>query len=232
MDPKEIGLCWDLLDWVAASAVGPLKDGKYSDRVAEAMKSAGRFGLFPFSEAGALTSLPARKEGRLAFPDGCSLLLEPETKGSWKLPVLKISHDNVDGHEVVRYQVCLTVIDGPSFGDATLAGQIGVRFEMPEGPTGEHAYHHAQWCRCFHGLEKYEFERCPPWLPDVHPAIPVAAGGPLSLMVAMFMSLYGGSFVRSVERERALEGIREQCDSDESLRKLLRSVAGTAGMAA
>lgn len=217
MDPKEIGLCWDLLDWAAASADQMRNNSRYVNRVAKAVWSAQRFS--PFSEASKLIGLPDRTKGRLAFPSKRSLLLEADTKGQWKLPVLKVSHDRVGEHEVIRYQVCLMVLDADQGIDVEVAGTIGLRFEMPEGPTGKHSYYHAQWCRHFHDLENYAFDGCPPWLPDVHPAIPVVANGPLSLMVAMFVSLYGGDFAKRLARE--VGSIRRQCDSDESLKKLL-----------
>lgn len=222
MDSKEIELCWDLLAWAAKVAEEKAGTPSLDSWLLDAVAGAQSFGGLITSDT--ISAFRKKAGGRLAFGDGHFLLLEPDTKGQRKLPLLKVSHEkNSEGHEVIRYQVCLFVMDEQAKDRESAICAIGLRFDTPEGVDGIHAYYHAQWCREFHGSKRnLEFPRCPLWLPVTSPAIPVAASGPFSLMVAMFISLYGGTFSRKIARDKELvSSIQELAKNDKWLKTLL-----------
>jgi hypothetical protein len=99
---------------------------------------------------------------------------------------------------------------------------IGLRFEMPEGADGLHSYFHTQLCRHFRG-ETALFPGCPEWLPDQHPAIPVDADGPLSLLIALLKSLYGNTLLRDLRQSHLWEELFRAAVDGGSLRRLLTS---------
>ncbi len=117
------------------------------------------------------------------------LHLPPDQKGGQ--PVLRASFEEKDGHRVFRIRAAIFVEAEDEHYQKVHRG-IGIRFESPEGPTGSsnHDYYHAQW---FCSFEK-GFSRlpgCPPWLPDVHPAIPVRAENAVDILCCALKSFYG-----------------------------------------
>jgi hypothetical protein len=132
------------------------------------------------------------KDSDLDFPSGMYLHLPPDKKGCH--PVLKVSFDTKDEHTVFRVKAAILVeheeeIEGVP---KMVHRGIGVRFESREGPQGKsnHDYAHAQWFSSFQkGTDT--LPGCPPWLPDVHPAIPIPAHNAVGILCCALKSFYG-----------------------------------------
>lgn len=218
----QIDLCWRIVEWAAKQGESSDTDPRKAKRVQPILDGID-LGRRQFLQSAQIPFLPDRKIGKLALPRGCSLMLEPDDKGNWKLPVLRVYHDQVDGHEVIRFQVGLFMENHGRDEHAPAVVAIGLRFETPEGKTGKHAYHHAQLCHRFKD-ENTPFPGCPEWLPDQHPAIPIDADGPLSLLIALLKSLYGNTFLRKLQHNTDLwEEIRGAANDGGSLRRLCAS---------
>ncbi len=78
--------------------------------------------------------------------------------------------------------------------DLSRVRAVGIRFETPEsGATttreGRHDFYHAQFWHRLRGtrLRLPELE----WIPETQPSLPVSATGPLELLLALMVSVYG-----------------------------------------
>ncbi len=211
---EEIGLSWKVLDWVIDQGEKAHNSGEDHDRIGPLLEEITlvcnpvRTDELPF--------VTERKTGKLTLPSKRCVLLKPDDKGRFKLPVLRLKHDE---RNIIRYEVGLYMLDRRD-GDDGSPVAIGLRFEEPKGADGLHSFFHAQLCRQFHGATAL-FPGCPEWLPDQHPAIPVDADGPLSLLIALLKSLYGNTFLRELRNTDLWEDLRGAADDGGSLRRLL-----------
>jgi hypothetical protein len=117
------------------------------------------------------------------------IYLEPVRDKRWLVPVVSVKYAHRPTESEVRIRVAL-MVNADTDPAMKLSG-IGCRFETEEG-IGKHDYRHAQWFSTFdHVRSRFALLNCPPWLPTSHPAIPVDATGPLALLVAALIAIYG-----------------------------------------
>jgi len=151
------------------------------------------FARFPLCGREALESAlrTAESEPVCMHERGQFLYMHPVTKDRTSIPAMALTCDFAQGVPEVRLQVVLFRSDEVE-GRARLKA-VGYRYEMPEGTNvggqsiGKHDYCHAQPIRT---IGKRLLPTVP-WLPDEHPAFPLDATEPISLVFAMLTSLYG-----------------------------------------
>lgn len=127
------------------------------------------------------------------FCNSFYLHLPPDEKSG--LPILRASFDKQGDHSVFRIKVAILVEDEEIGTDENIQKShrgIGIRFESPEGPTGDsnHDYYHAQWFSSFRKGQD-PLPGCPEWLPAVHPAIPIPAENAVDILCCALKSFYG-----------------------------------------
>jgi hypothetical protein len=100
------------------------------------------------------------------------------------VPVLSLWYSARNPRPQLRLRVALFVLD-----ESKQLAAVGVRFESPEG-RGDHDYYHAQ---LFVEFEKGGggLPQCPHWLPKKQPAFALNARDPITLLIAMLITLYG-----------------------------------------
>lgn len=111
------------------------------------------------------------------------LYLEPIIQGGHFLPVMSFIGEFRTLKPELRLRVALFLLDSTEKLRA-----VGYRFETPEGP-GRHSYYHAQPIITFRdGSPQLP---CPNWLSTDHPTLPLDAVDPVTLLLALLISLYG-----------------------------------------
>lgn len=151
----------------------------------------------------ALETLISGKRGDGARSFGTAgtrfIFLPPIERDEGFVPVLYLPGDFASWAADKREaRVCLALYGwyDPTGGRSRLVA-LGFRFETPHDAhradvgteePGRHAYHHVQLIRCIDG---HELDNCPEWLPESLPALPCAAACPISLLLCMYLSLYG-----------------------------------------
>lgn len=106
--------------------------------------------------------------------------LEPVRSALSYIPILGFSYDNASDH--LRLRVALF-----SETDEGVAGW-GMRFESPEQNI-DHAYFHVQPITSFELGSA--LPRCPAWIPETFPTIPLDARTPAGMAVTLLLCLYG-----------------------------------------
>ena len=117
------------------------------------------------------------------------VFLEPPPKGDPLLPVVSLSCDFGPSDRCLSLRIALFRLVKEGSSDDTSA--VGLRFETPEDGQGAHSYCHAQFITGFHKDDRRLESYLPSWMPEKQPAIPVDAFCPVSLLLAVFISLYG-----------------------------------------
>jgi len=117
------------------------------------------------------------------------LYLRPIQTGAPTVPVLSFKTDFARSFPKVRARLALFFIDGVEI------RSLGYRYETPEGPgNGRHDYYHVQPIRVLY-RDRPGFELpTAPWVLDSHPAWPVDASDPVTLVLSLLVSLYGLEF--------------------------------------
>lgn len=133
-------------------------------------------------------ALPSREDPRCDFSDSRQFLyLQPSSGGKENvfIPVLSLKTDFTQNLPEIRIRVGLFLRH-----EATIRA-VAFRFEAPEGPGGgAHDYYHAQFIRRFHQSDRL-IPAVPEWLPETQPSFPLHANGPVTLLAAFLVSIYG-----------------------------------------
>jgi hypothetical protein len=118
------------------------------------------------------------------------LYLRPITDGVPTVPVLSLKANFACSFPEVRARLALFFLD-----DEQEIRSQGYRYEAPEGPgNGKHDYYHVQPIRVIY-RDKPGFQLpTAPWFLDSHPAWPVDAKDPVTLVLSLLISLYGLEF--------------------------------------
>jgi hypothetical protein len=134
--------------------------------------------------------LPTDEEPTADFKDALKFMyLRPIEKGTSMVPVVSLKANFARSIPEVRIRLALFLLD------AGHIRSIGYRFEAPEGPgTGRHDYYHVQPIHEVHRDKTGFALSTPSWLPVVHPAWPIDAKSPVSLVIGLLFSLYGLPF--------------------------------------
>jgi hypothetical protein len=109
-------------------------------------------------------------------------------------PVMTFSGDRGCDNLRVRVALFFDGLSSNSGGDQRQSVQaVGWRFEPPEGASGAHCYYHAQPISSWN---KTSSGRLPVHLPlnESHPAFPLKADDPVSLLAAVLVSVYGHAY--------------------------------------
>jgi len=111
------------------------------------------------------------------------LYLDPVTKGGLLLPIMTLS---------CNFQLSIPDIDVRCFffytdKDSERVKTIGYRFEAPHG-LGMHFYYHAQLINSALGTPGESAHR----VPETQPAFALDACCPVSMLIAVLLSIYGG----------------------------------------
>jgi hypothetical protein len=129
------------------------------------------------------TYLSSLLRGRVAEMDlvakGEFLHLETSKDTNWVVPVLGFKYRFADDESHLSLRLGLFASD---------EGAIGFRFEEPEG-QGSHNFFHTQLIRAF-GKNTFALPT-PSWIPTSQPSFPLDAGGPISLLLNLLVSIYG-----------------------------------------
>jgi hypothetical protein len=112
------------------------------------------------------------------------LFLRPIVNGTI-LPLLNLSASLYEEPTSMRARLGLFMFDSSK----KLAG-LGFRFESSEGP-GQHAYSHVQVIRSLDKDGGRIFPQASTWFPTSYPAFPLSATDPVSIVLAMLLSIYG-----------------------------------------
>lgn len=147
-------------------------------------------------------------------------------RGGWMLPIVSVEFDFANDPAVCAVRLGLFLLRQFQ-DDQAVHHAVGFRFEMSEGPNSIHCYPHAQLITAW-GLGGKDWMNLPTpnWLPISYPALPLDVRTPLGLVIAMFVSLYGGTFWRALsgadfagqlppylEGERFLSTLSEQASA-------------------
>lgn len=129
------------------------------------------------------------------------LVLEIPRRGSPMIPLLAWKFDFALTPTEVRLRLGMFL--HCMVGDEPCLVATGYRFEGPEyGPAGEaapmseHGYYHAQIINFFGVERSFDPAVNIEWLPTTQPAFPLDASGPVELVVAMLLTLYGLRFAQ------------------------------------
>lgn len=131
-------------------------------------------------------ALPSSEDPRCDFGAWARYLyLRPSVKETLLVPVVSISSDFEKRPIELRIRAALFLRDG------TQTRALAFRFEAPEGEgQGAHDYCHAQFIRTFRGdLRPIPF--VPSWVPETQPSFALHANGPVTLLAAFLVSIYG-----------------------------------------
>jgi hypothetical protein len=141
-------------------------------------------------------------------------------RGGWLFPIVSVQFDFA--HDPAQCAVrlalfLLTQLEDPN----AIHHALGLRFEMAEGPDSVHCYPHAQFITAWSiGTRDWMKLPTPEWLPTNFPALPLDVSTPLGLVVAMFVSLYGGEFWRALAGAEFAGQLRQYLEGDRFLSKL------------
>lgn len=118
--------------------------------------------------------------------------LPPIEKGGNYFAVMSIKVNcNVNDY-IASIRVMLLTPKSPSdVNDKSPFSFWGVGFRIENG-DGRHNYHHAQIISDFKGSSNANnFFESVSWLPETHPAFPLKANEPLTLILSLYLTLYG-----------------------------------------
>lgn len=137
---------------------------------------------FPIADEKALDLLFSSGEQIELIDRGYFLYLWPITKGRYYLPIMTLKYNFLGENSEARFRVALFCLHGNQ------PKASAYRFETSEG-EGKHDYCHAQLITSF-AKHKYHLP-CEEWLPVDQPAFCLDAKEPISLLMNLFISLYG-----------------------------------------
>ena len=143
---------------------------------------------------------------------GRLLYLPPLEKDPGCIPILSLYCKLKEPQSIAKFRVLLVRLDKEREPDGIYG--IGFRMETPEkinqnaspstnnqdtnttNNSGRHDFHHAQLIRKFGQDEldnKLQID-CPIWLPQSQPSFPLPAECPVTLLLCLLVTLYGGKY--------------------------------------
>jgi hypothetical protein len=133
--------------------------------------------------------LKVADELHLEFSKNKVFYLPPLEKGDAEfVPALSMKCDIKDNASDLELRVMLVRRDESN---GKLQG-IGFRLESPEGKgEGRHDFYHAQLIKGFRNGKDVESI---PWLPDSQPSFPILARNPITMVLALLITLYGKNY--------------------------------------
>jgi hypothetical protein len=130
--------------------------------------------------------LPSENNVTASFPESRYFYLTPVTDRRIMVPRIQLKCDFGRNIPEIRCRLELFLLD-----DDLDIHSLGYRYESPEG-TGIHHYYHVQ-------LTQPPTASSPlVWLPEVQPAFPIDADGPVELLLALLVSLYGRDYLGKI----------------------------------
>jgi hypothetical protein len=128
------------------------------------------------------------------------LYLPPLEDDKGFVPVLIMKYDFSGKIKDVVFQVMLTQASENNDDEAVVCEFqcIGFRFENGKG---RHSFHHTQLIRSFESTPLAVGMCSPLWLPETDPAMPLVAKCPITLVVSMFIALYGKDLFDKFRKE-------------------------------
>jgi hypothetical protein len=187
----EQGLTFQVIEWMTDREAAARR--AYSDQLSELVNNLAA--LYPPTPTGAVKAIFAK------YPDQWEstqtnqfLYLPADSKNGHMVPVATMSYNFAESW--LRFEV-------GCFWKPPITGQgpaaTGYRYESPEG-GGVHDFYHSQptWEFRRGGAFFKRIWNPPNGISDSWPALPLDALSPLSLTVAMLVSIYGGPFLREL----------------------------------
>lgn len=129
------------------------------------------------------------------------LYLPPLEQNAEFVPVLSMQCHLGQKSSSIRIQVMLI-----SYTEDRRFVGVGFRLESPhlrddsrDGTEGRHEFYHAQLKRSFDWGPPID---SPTWLPETQPSFPIAAQCPITLLICLFLTLYGTKWTKFIEGHR------------------------------
>ena len=175
---------------------------KRSNKALETYKSvSGKLHPIKFEEIEKLLTL-SQTVGMNLSEYGKVLYLPPLERNANFVPILSLYCKLDEPQSIAKLRVMLVCLDDCFDGNQGVFG-MGFRMETPESMNqgvnttsnvGMHDFHHAQLIRTF-GQKKLDNKlqiHCPIWLPQSQPSFPLPAKCPITMLLCMIVTLYGG----------------------------------------
>ena len=130
------------------------------------------------------------------FEENKVLYLPPLKKDAEFVPIFSLSCNLSKNQSIARFRVILVSLDE---NDKTKLNGIGFRMETPDG-TGIHDFYHTQLIQQFSPKQfgdKLQ-TKCLSWLPESQPSFPLPANCPVTLLLCLIVTLYGGEYYKKI----------------------------------
>ena len=152
---------------------------------------------------------PPSKTAAVNFFDKNKVLyLPPLKKDPEFVPIFSLCCNLSKNQSIAKFRVMLVTLDKD---DKTTLKGIGFRMETPEGrgqnanttdndSTGIHDFYHAQLIQQFSPKQfgdKLQ-TKCLSWLPESQPSFPLPADCPVTLLLCLIVTLYGGEYYTKI----------------------------------
>ena len=116
------------------------------------------------------------------------------------VPIFSLCCNLSKNKSTAKFRVMLVTLDKNDKNDKKKLNGIGFRMETPEGRTKIHDFHHAQLIQQF---SPKQFDnilptKCPSWIPGSQPSFPLPANCPVTLLLCLIVTLYGGEYYTKI----------------------------------